>query len=190
VRKASAMTLVESFRRARAIYYEEGKGALKQLIDQVSILKKAVIEDDSKLFESYKELFEVLTIEAILDGKSEFFHRMELAVKSELLKSSVSSVPEWEDCVFIAFDALYKPGREIQKLDVKNFAKRVRVVNAQRIHGANLFESGPESVEKEIQEAIIKLIEPDWTRIFKRCGLEDLEKNSGGRPEGSKNSLH
>ena len=115
-------------------------------------------EECSDLVKFYKNRLADLMLEAIINEDSAFFRRMESAVKCE--PCITAGVPEWEDCVFKAFiELLGEMGRAIKKIDVQKRAKRLRAVNSPHTNG----------------------YDPEWTRIFKRCGLADLEKNKGGR---------
>jgi hypothetical protein len=184
--KSTDPALIESFRNAEQLY-RGNDGSLKRLIEDVSTYKSAALEEKMEMCRLYREYFGALTAQAILDDDPGFFRQMEAAMKSKLLTTGLM---EWEQCVFVAFHILSMKQKNFEKIDVQKLAERIRALTTmtrdgtltrENIYAEYAFEPGPERVEKAFRKAINTQHTPDWTRIFKRCGLADLEKNKGGR---------
>lgn len=183
---------------ARQRYYGED-GSVKKLVKDLVAWKSAEREETESAATGralYRKIFANLVTIAVVNDEPQFFRNMADALEATAIDNPL---PEWESFVFSAFEVLSARGSFPNKLKVQRAAQRCRAfwslvlegtATKEKIYGEYMFQTGPARVEKIFAKKIKSLGEPVWTRIFRRCGLSWLDKDPGGRPKGSKNSLH
>jgi hypothetical protein len=189
--------LIEEVKTAKLLY--NGEGSPRHFLSLVSEWKRSVLQEKPHADLMWR-LIGQLAEEAIRSGHSDFFEQLARAVDQAPYPCPLGS---WEDDVFLAFDILSQRGVEFAKKDVQRLAERLRAATEMAKQGEEPKEwsfaeyvfgaaSEDDPAREEVEKAYtrrIKRFRVDWTKLFKRCGLADLQSNPGGRPPGRKNYL-
>jgi hypothetical protein len=143
---------------------------------------------DKGVLQTYREM----VADAIINWNSDFFREL-----SDAMDYRDTRELDPLRFVFYAMRALLLRSRdpsEITKRDVRRLAQRWWTIERLRrsngdarrekeleLLGALRSEVNP-TIERAIQKEIEILPQQDWTKLFKKAGLQDLRANPGGQP--------